>query len=119
MGEPVKIVDLATHLIRLSNHTEDDIPIVYTGLRPGEKLFEEIRLEGESIFPTVHPQIVITEAPQPDPTVVSHWMHRAQNAGAAPEEVRMLMHELVAEYQRSTVDLPVPSAPLNAKAALA
>src|SRR5262249_57826702 len=58
MGEPIKIADLARDLIRLSNHTEDEIQIVFTGLRRGEKLFEEIRLEGESIEPTVHPQIV-------------------------------------------------------------
>src|SRR5206468_968659 len=65
MAEPIRIADLARDLIRLSNHTEDEIPIVFTGLRPGEKMFEEIRLKGEDIFPTVHPQIVVTESRQP------------------------------------------------------
>ena len=74
MGEPVKIVELARDLIRLSNHSEDEIPIVFTGLRAGEKLFEEIRLHGESIRATAHPQIVVTEAPQPEGERVRKWI---------------------------------------------
>jgi FlaA1/EpsC-like NDP-sugar epimerase len=119
MGEPLKIVDLARDLVRLSSHSENDIQIVYTGLRPGEKLFEEIRLEGESIHPTVHPQIVITEAPQPDPTRISHWLHRASSSTGDAAEVRRLISDLVCEFQMS-VEEPVPhSATMNAKAALA
>ena len=120
MGEPVKIADLARHLIHLSNHAEDDIQVVFTGLRPGEKLFEEIRLEGESIHPTVHPQIVITEAPQPDPAKVRHWLHRALTSNTChADDARRLIHELVCEYQMSVTE-PVPaSAALSAKAVLA
>jgi FlaA1/EpsC-like NDP-sugar epimerase len=104
MGEPVKIVDLARDLLRLSNHSEDEIPIVFTELRPGEKLFEEIRLEGESIHPTVHPRIVITEAPQPDSARVRQWLAK-QNAGAmiGREEAMQVLSELVAEYDLPTV----------------
>src|SRR6202011_3171895 len=77
MGEPIKIVDLARDLIRLSNHTEDEIQIIFTGLRPGEKLFEEIVLEGESYFATLHPQILVTTAPQPTPHVVARWLRQS------------------------------------------
>jgi len=98
MGEPVKIVDLAHDLVRLSNHSEDEIPIVFTGLRPGEKLFEEIRLQGESVHATIHPQIVITENPQPDPGRVHHWLARTA-ATTSDCEARQLLRDLVAEYQ--------------------
>jgi FlaA1/EpsC-like NDP-sugar epimerase len=47
MGEPVKIVDLAKNMIRLSGYSEDEIEIVETGIRPGEKLYEELLLDKE------------------------------------------------------------------------
>ena len=60
MGEPVKIVDLANLLITLSGlRPGEDIEIVFTGPRPGEKLFEELRIEGEDMQPTGHPKIRI------------------------------------------------------------
>ena len=97
MGEPIRIADLARDMIRLSNHTEEEIPIVFTGLRPGEKLFEEIRLEGESYEPTEHPQIVITRAPQPESATVSRWLaDRANEGSRAP--VRLSLQDLVPEY---------------------
>ena len=58
MGKPVRIVDLAKNLIRLSGYSEDDIEINFTGLRPGEKMYEELLNEGEinpkQIFPKIH-----------------------------------------------------------------
>jgi FlaA1/EpsC-like NDP-sugar epimerase len=110
MGEPVKIVDLARDLIRLSNHSEDEIQIVFTGMRPGEKLFEEIRLQGESIHPTVHPRIVITEAPQPDPARVKQWLQEVATS-MTPERTAALLARLVPEF---TSDATV--AALRAKA---
>jgi FlaA1/EpsC-like NDP-sugar epimerase len=58
MGDPVRIVDLATNLIMLSGlQPEKDVKIEFTGLRPGEKLFEELNLEDEFLVPTSHPKI--------------------------------------------------------------
>lgn len=59
MGEPVKIVDLARDLIRLSGFTEQEIAIEFTGVRPGEKLFEELSTDGENMGKTRHPKIYI------------------------------------------------------------
>ncbi len=63
MGTPVKIVDMAKDLIRLSGKEPDrDIEIVYTGLRPGEKLYEELITEGEGIVETGHEKIKVIRA---------------------------------------------------------
>lgn len=115
MGDAVKIADLARDLIRLSNHTEDDIPVVFTGLRPGEKLFEELRLHDETMRPTLHPQIVITAAPQPDTAAVLRWVARLRNATETGAESSVsVLRELVPEYVPATMHnagAPLPKRP--------
>ena len=89
MGEPVKIVDLAKDLIRLSGMTEDDIKIEFSGLRPGEKLYEELLANDENTLATPHPKLRIAQAR----TVVDgefyallNWIDDA--SGKADDEVR-------------------------------
>src|SRR6201999_2940059 len=59
MGQPVKIVDLARDLIRLYGFTEEQIRIVFTGLRPGQKLYEEVFADDETTTRTPHPKLRI------------------------------------------------------------
>jgi FlaA1/EpsC-like NDP-sugar epimerase len=81
MGKPVKIVDLARQLIELSGRVPDkDIRIEFTGLRPGEKLFEELSYEGEHISQTTHPKI-----------------YRLECQAAPLREVRQILNELVCQ----------------------
>jgi FlaA1/EpsC-like NDP-sugar epimerase len=72
MGEPVRIADLARDLIKLSGYTEEDIKLVYTGLRPGEKLYEEPLAVDENTLPTPHPKLKIARARQEN----RDWLRR-------------------------------------------
>ena len=75
MGEPVKIVDLAINLILLSGlKPERDIEIQFTGMRPGEKLFEELNLRNESLLPTLHAKIRRYTSPS-GPDIATLKMH--------------------------------------------
>lgn len=70
MGEPMRIADLARDMIRLSGFAEDDIGIQYTGLRPGEKLYEELLAGDETTLPTRHPKLRISRTLE---TVTEQW----------------------------------------------
>ncbi len=104
MGEPVKILDLARHMIRLSGmRPEKDIEIQITGLRPGEKLYEEIFHEGEPLLPTSHPSLMLA-APR---TVNQQLLGRSLDdladlavEGRQAEAVASVMR-LVPEYRPS------------------
>lgn len=102
MGKPVRIVDLARQLIELSGlRPDEDIEIVFTGLRPGEKLFEELSHKGENIAPTNHPKIMrFVCEPMPLEQVRKHLeklndrLHELE-----PNQLKFLLKEAVPEYQ--------------------
>ena len=102
MGEPVKIVDIARDLIKLSGLVPDhDVEIRFTGIRPGEKLFEELFLGEEHTRKTQHPRIFIGQGKVPD------WIHidgQVSELGelaqeSATEQIYAKCREIVPEYQ--------------------
>jgi FlaA1/EpsC-like NDP-sugar epimerase len=100
MGEPVKIVDLARDMIRLSELSENEIRIVYTGLRPGEKLFEELLADDEHTRPTPHPKLRIAKAREVDTGWLDgliDWLD--QDRVPTDSEVRRDLKRWVPEYQ--------------------
>jgi FlaA1/EpsC-like NDP-sugar epimerase len=100
MGEPVKIADLARQMIRLSGLSESDIRIEYTGLRPGEKLFEEPLADEETTLATPHPKLRVARVrtPQIDRLLeeVQAWLELPPDSGAAA--VRERLRGWVPEY---------------------
>jgi FlaA1/EpsC-like NDP-sugar epimerase len=104
MGEPVRIVDLARNMIRLSGHEPGvDIPIRFTGLRPGEKLFEELCTETDETQPTYHEKIMVFCGPTLPRDFVEHWMSDLRLLVGKRDHVRLLSHlaDIVPEYQPS------------------
>jgi FlaA1/EpsC-like NDP-sugar epimerase len=102
MGKPVKILDLARQLITLSGFVPDkDILIEFTGLRPGEKLFEELSYEGEQIAPTAHPKIMrLRCTPPPFRHVRDSLLTLVdQIDSVAPDGLKSLLQRVVPEYQ--------------------
>ena len=102
MGEPVKIVDLARDMIRLSGLSDEDIRIEFTGLRPGEKLFEELLSDRESTLPTPHPKLRIARAgaaPGGEAWLaeLERWISLEQ--APADDEVRRELAKRVPEYR--------------------
>jgi FlaA1/EpsC-like NDP-sugar epimerase len=103
MGEPVKIADLARDMIKLSGFSENDIKIVYSGLRPGEKLYEELLADDEHTLTTPHPKLRIAQARRVD-TV---WLEQAliwlnQPDIVSESEVKSTLKSWVPEYTTQT-----------------
>jgi FlaA1/EpsC-like NDP-sugar epimerase len=111
MGEPVKIIELARELITLIGFTprediaeqdteDDDIEIVFTGTRPGEKLFEELRIEGEGMQRTRHPKISIWNNITMDRTSLRTGIDELVNIAKAQNYSKIVqkIKELVPEY---------------------
>jgi FlaA1/EpsC-like NDP-sugar epimerase len=102
MGKRVKIADLARQLIELSGLRPDiDIEIKFTGLRPGEKLFEELNHKTENMAPTDHPKIMrFTGEPLPLETI-RHGLLAIHEKAASMDanQVKLEIQKLVPEYK--------------------
>ena len=100
MGEPIRIADLARDMIRLTGFTEDEIRIEFTGLRPGEKLYEELLTDSEHTLSTPHPKLRVAQAEAaPD----NDWLLKLESwlNEPAPETsnaLKLRLKEFVPEY---------------------
>jgi FlaA1/EpsC-like NDP-sugar epimerase len=121
MGEQIRIAEIASNLITMSGRVPDvDIPIVYTGLRPGEKLYEELLTEEEEETAQVRNRINIAKSPPPPPdlAVRLHTLQELAQAGAR-EELLDAVQDLVPTYRRTpgqpmkAVKTPAPVAKLT------
>lgn len=107
MGEPVKILDLAEDMVRLSGLTPyEDIDIVFTGVRKGEKLFEELEITGEDLDKTNHPKIFIGKIATYSKDDVSQIVSKFSAAVADADEarIRKLFNELLPEANVESAD---------------
>jgi FlaA1/EpsC-like NDP-sugar epimerase len=116
MGDPVRIVDLAKDLIHLSGFSENEIEIVFSGVRPGEKLYEELATLHENAEKTRHPKILIGTA-QAAPleqmqATLSNLLTVVNRANDA--DLRLSLREIVPEYV-GHASAPPPAAPESSK----
>ncbi|MDT8376832.1 MAG: nucleoside-diphosphate sugar epimerase/dehydratase [Mariprofundaceae bacterium] len=106
MGEPIKIVDLAEQMIHLFGmEAGKDIEIRFTGLRPGEKLYEELFHQSEALIGTTHPKIMLSASREVAWDEMQSLLEKLRGACAEREvdQVRALLHELVPEFIQQTV----------------
>jgi FlaA1/EpsC-like NDP-sugar epimerase len=112
MGEPVRIVDLARTMITLSGlRPGEDIDIVFTGVRPGEKLFEKLRIDGEQIEPTVHPKIRIWRSPPGDPEQIRQGVEALEQLRNSTDRqaIQQAIRQIVSEYRPDATCQTEPS----------
>jgi FlaA1/EpsC-like NDP-sugar epimerase len=119
MGAPVRIADLAAYMIMLSGRA-GEVPIVYTGLRPGEKLFEELLTEEEERSEVVRDRIRVTRSPLPSPDLARHLDRlRACAEGGDRAAVLATLRELVPSYRPARNDAGPQEAVAAAQSAAA
>jgi FlaA1/EpsC-like NDP-sugar epimerase len=115
MGDPVPILELARDLIRLSGFVPgEEIPIEFIGIRPGEKLYEEVLTAQEGTTATQHARILIAQSTKLDPDALYRGVDRLITLAreGRVEEVETMIAELVPDFQRSRAPaLPRPASP--------
>ena len=102
MGEPVKILNLATRMIKLSGFEPNvDIKIVYTGLRPGEKLYEELLSDSTRTMPTHHNKIMISKDPSMLFTEIDAFTNQMYELAKQEDKVAVvrLLKQIVKEFK--------------------
>jgi FlaA1/EpsC-like NDP-sugar epimerase len=102
MGTPIKINDMARDLIRLSGFEPDvDIKIEYVGLRPGEKLYEELITEGENIVPTRHEKIMVLKGMGCDLKLLNGKIDELSQLSVhqAGKDIKLKLQQIVPEYR--------------------
>ena len=101
MGQPIRLLDLAQQMVRLSGLREEDIPIVFIGLRPGEKLEEELSFAYETIERTTQPKLYRLSSPSRVPRDLDEQIQVLKALGIAMEfdAIRRILIEIVPEYQ--------------------
>ncbi|QZY86428.1 polysaccharide biosynthesis protein [Exiguobacterium acetylicum] len=92
MGEPVKIVDLAKNMIELSGFTEDEMPIVFSGIRPGEKMYEELLKDGEVDPEAIYPKIFVGRTKQAEP--IEEILRMVENNQLNPVQLRNILLDI-------------------------
>ena len=107
MGEPIRIADLARDMIRLSGFADGEIAIEFTGLRPGEKLYEELLTDSECTLPTPHPKLRVAQA-EDAPAIdwqenLGRWMNGT--APASSNEIKRQLRDFVPEYSPQLHDV--------------
>lgn len=112
MGNPVRILDMAENLIRLSGYEPyKDIDICFTGLRPGEKLYEELLMDEEGLQKTVNDRIFIGKPIDMDYDRFERALQRLGEAALSETaNMRLLVHELVPEYHYKNMDSDIAAA---------
>lgn len=103
MGEPVRIIDLAKKMIHLCGYTESSIRIEFTGLRPGEKLYEELLADAEQTRPTPHPKLRIARGRPVDDVFLEQLRGWFSESGQSDELVRERLMSWVPEYQPALI----------------
>jgi len=108
MGEPVKVVDLAKDMIRLCGHEpEVDIPIVFTGIRPGEKVNEELTTEQEIIAPSACEGLLVVHRPEyfenPEIPVLLRRVRDAVARGDASDMLNLLADSVPGSLESSVI----------------
>lgn len=106
MGDPVRIVDLAADMVRLSGlRLGQDVEIEFVGLRPGEKLYEELQAPGETRLPTRHPKIAIAQHRRRDAEFLHASVEELERlAGGAAPAILHQLQQIVPEFRRALPD---------------